>query len=92
MGEVKNMENVGGPADLELGVMVEKAKALGDLLRDNAALLSALISAYNGGRLPGGLELFYGGAGVDISRVKEDFDPGGVRRRGRREKDCGVCV
>jgi len=52
MGEVKNMGGVGGPADLGLGDVAEGAKVLGDLLRDNSALLSALV--YNGGRLPGG--------------------------------------
>jgi len=50
MGEVKNMENVGRP--VKLGDVAERAKVLGDLLRDNSALLSALV--YNGGRLPGG--------------------------------------
>lgn len=50
MGEVKNMEGVGGPADLGLGDVAERAKVLGDLLRDN----SALLSAYDGGGLPGG--------------------------------------
>ena len=54
MGEVKNMENVGGPADLWLGGVAERARVLRDLLRDNSALLSALVSVYNGGRLPGG--------------------------------------
>ena len=52
MGEVKNMGGVGGPADLGLGDVAERAKVLGDLLRDNSALLSALV--YNGGRSPGG--------------------------------------
>ena len=52
IGEVKNMEGVGGPVDLGLGDVAERARVLGDLLRDNSALLSALV--YNGGRLPGG--------------------------------------
>jgi hypothetical protein len=50
MGEVKNMEGVGGPVDLGLGDVAERARMLGDLLRGN----SALLSAYNGGGLPGG--------------------------------------
>jgi len=52
IGEVKNMEGVGGPVDLGLGDVAERAKVLGVLLRDNSALLSALV--YNGGGLPGG--------------------------------------
>jgi len=52
MGEVKNMENVGGSADLGFGDVAERAKVLGALFRDNSALLSALV--YSGGRLPGG--------------------------------------
>jgi hypothetical protein len=54
IGEVKNMKGVDGPTDLRLGDAAERAKVLGDLLRDNSALLSALVSVYNGGRLPGG--------------------------------------
>lgn len=49
MGEVKNMGGVGGPADLGLGDVAERAKVLGDLLRDN----SALLGAYNGGQAGG---------------------------------------
>ena len=54
IGEVKNMERVGSSTRLkdELGDVAERARVLGDLLRDNSALLSALV--YNGGRLPGG--------------------------------------
>lgn len=94
MGEVKNMEGVGGPADLGFGDVAERARVLGDLLRGN----SALLSAYNGGRLPGGgegLKLLYGEPGVDVSRLEEDLRP---RRgevcccRGQREEGCGVCV
>jgi hypothetical protein len=54
IGEVKNMEGVGGPADLGFGDVAERARVLGALLRDNSALLSA--SVYNGGGLPGGVK------------------------------------
>ena len=94
IGEVKNMEGVGGPVGLKLGDVAERAKVLGALLRDNSALLSALV--YNGGRLPGGegLKLLYGEPSVDISSEEDLRSRRGevCRCRGRREKGRGVCV
>ncbi len=80
MGEVKNMGGVGGPADLGLGDVAERAKVLGDLLRDNSALLSALI--YNGGRLPGGGKVsssFMASQVLMFPDLRKIFGQGGVR-------------
>ena len=95
IGEVKNMEGGGGPADLGLGDVAEKAKVLGDLLRDNSVLLSALV--YNGGRLPGGgkVSSSFMASQVLMFPVRKIFGQGGgevCRCRGRREKGRGVCV
>lgn len=81
IGEVKNMEGVGGPADLGLGDVAERAKVLGDLLRDNSALLSALVSVYNGGRLPGGgkVSSSFMASQVLIFPVRKIFGQGGVK-------------
>ena len=80
MGEVKNMEGVGGPADLGLGDVTERAKVLGDLLRDNSALLSALV--YNGGRLPGGGKVsssFMASQVLMFPDLRKIFGQGGVK-------------
>jgi hypothetical protein len=80
MGEVKNMEGVGGPADLGLGDVAEGAKVLGDLLRDNSALLSALV--YNGGRLPGGGKFsssFMASQVLMFPDLRKIFGQGGVK-------------
>jgi len=79
IGEVKNMEGVGGPADLGLGDVAERAKVLGALLRDNSALLSALV--YNGGRLPGGgkVSSSFMASQVLIFPVRKIFGQGGVK-------------
>jgi len=79
MGEVKNMEGVGGPADLGLGDVAERSKVLGALLRDNSALLSALV--YNGGRLPGGGKVSgsFIVSQVLIFPVRKIFGQGGVK-------------
>jgi hypothetical protein len=80
MGEVKNMEGVGGPADLGLGDVAEGAKVLGDLLRDNSALLSALV--YNGGRLPGGGKVsssFMASQVLMFPDLRKIFGQGGVK-------------
>jgi hypothetical protein len=82
MGEVKNMGGVGGPADLGLGDVAERAKVLGDLLRDNSALLSALVSVYNGGRLPGGGKVsssFMAGQVLIFPDLRKIFGQGGVK-------------
>jgi hypothetical protein len=80
MGEVKNMEGVGGPADLGLGDVAERARVLGDLLRDNSALLSALV--YNGGRLPGGGKVsssFMASQVLIFPDLRKIFGQGGVK-------------
>ncbi len=80
MGGVKNMEGVGGPADLGLSDVAERAKVLGDLLRDNSALLSALV--YNGGRLPGGGKVsssFMASRVLVFPDLRKIFGQGGVR-------------
>jgi hypothetical protein len=82
IGEVKNMEDVGGPVDLELGDVAERAKVLGDLLRDNSALLSALVSVYNGGRLPGGGKVsssFMASQVLIFPDLRKIFSQGGVK-------------
>ncbi|MGC9051424.1 hypothetical protein [Pyrobaculum sp.] len=82
IGEVKNMEGLGGPADLELSKVADRAAVLADLLRDNAALLSALVSVYNGGRLPGGGRVsssFMASQVLIFPDLKKIFAPGGVR-------------
>jgi len=82
IGEVKNMEDVGGPVDLELGDVAERAKVLGDLLRDNSALLSALVSVYNGGRLPGGGKVsssFMASQVLMFPDLRKIFGQGGVK-------------
>ena len=82
MGEVKNMGGVGGPADLGLGDVAERAKVLGDLLRDNSALLSALVSVYNGGRLPGGGKVsssFMASQVLIFPDLRKIFGQGGVK-------------
>jgi len=79
IGEVKNMENVGGPSGLKLGDVAERAKVLGDLLRDNSALLSALV--YNGGRLPGGGKVsssFMASQVLIFPDLRKIFGQGGV--------------
>jgi hypothetical protein len=77
MGEVKNMEGVGGPADLGLGDVAERAEVLGDLLRGN----SALLSAYNGGGLPGGgkVSSSFMASRVLMFPVRKIFGRGGVK-------------
>ena len=79
MGEVKNMEGVGGPADLGLGDVAERARVLGDLLRDNSALLSALV--YNGGGLPGGgfSSSFMASQVLMFPGLRKIFGQGGVK-------------
>ncbi len=80
MGEVKNMEGVGGPAGLGLGDVAEGAKVLGDLLRDNSALLGALV--YNGGRLPGGGKVsssFMASRVLMFPDLRKIFGQGGVK-------------
>jgi hypothetical protein len=80
MGEVKIMEGVGGPADLGLGDVAERAKVLGDLLRDNSALLGALV--YNGGRLPGGGKVsssFMASRVLMFPDLRKIFGQGGVK-------------
>ncbi len=80
MGEVKNMEGVGGPAGLGLGDVAEGAKVLGDLLRDNSALSSALV--YNGGRLPGGGKVsssFMASRVLMFPDLRKIFGQGGVK-------------
>jgi hypothetical protein len=78
MGEVKNMGGVGGPADLGLGDVAERAKVLGALLRDNSALLSALV--YNGGRLPGGGKVsFMASQVLMFPDLRKIFGQGGVK-------------
>ena len=77
MGEVKNMGGVGGPVGLKLGGVAERAKVLG--LRDNSALLSALV--YNGGGLPGGgkVSSSFMADQVLIFPVRKIFGRGGVK-------------
>jgi hypothetical protein len=80
MGEVKNMEGVGGPADLGLGDVAERARVLGDLLRGNSALLSALV--YNGGGLPGGGKVsssFMASQVLMFPGLRKIFGQGGVK-------------
>jgi len=80
MGEVKNMEGVGGPADLGPGDVAERARVLGDLLRDNSALLSALV--YNGGGLPGGGKVsssFMASQVLMFPDLRKIFGQGGVK-------------
>ncbi|MGC9131908.1 MAG: hypothetical protein ACP5H5_10045, partial [Pyrobaculum sp.] len=47
IGEVKNMEGVGGPADLKLGELAERAGALARLLKEDPGYVAALVSAFN---------------------------------------------
>jgi hypothetical protein len=54
IGEVKNMEGVGGPADLKLGELAERAGALARLLKEDPGYVAALVSAFNGGGIEGG--------------------------------------
>jgi hypothetical protein len=67
IGEVKNMKSVGGPSELELEEMADRVERLYALLRrdvylgnrrisaeEGAALVGALVSVFNGGRLSGG--------------------------------------
>jgi hypothetical protein len=80
MREVKIMEGVGGLADLGLGDVAERAKVLGDLLRDNSALLGALV--YNGGRLPGGGKVsssFMASRVLMFPDLRKIFGQGGVK-------------
>jgi len=84
IGEVKNMERVGSSSRLkyELGDVAERAKVLGDLLRDNSALLSALVSVYNGGRLPGGGKVsssFMASQVLMFPDLRKIFGQGGVK-------------
>jgi hypothetical protein len=67
IGEVKNMKSVYGPSELELEEMADRVEMLYALLRgdvylgdrrisaeEGAALVGALVSVFNGGRLSGG--------------------------------------
>jgi hypothetical protein len=67
IGEVKNMKSVHGPSELKLEEMADRVEMLyallrGDVYLDNrrisaeegAALVGALVSVFNGGRLSGG--------------------------------------
>jgi hypothetical protein len=67
IGEVKNMKGVYGPSELELEEMADRVEKLYALLRgdvylgnrrisaeEGAALVGALVSVFNGGRLSGG--------------------------------------
>ncbi|MGC9051403.1 hypothetical protein [Pyrobaculum sp.] len=54
IGEVKSMEGVGGPADLKLGELAERAGALARLLKEDPGYVAALVSAFNGGGVEGG--------------------------------------
>ncbi len=79
MGEVKNMEGVGGLAGLGFGDVAERARVLGDLLRGNSALLSALV--YNGGGLPGGGKVsssFMASRVLMFPDLRKIFGQGGV--------------
>ncbi len=80
IGEVKNMEYVRSSADLGLGDVAERARVLGDLLRDNSALLGALV--YNGGRLPGGGKVsssFMASQVLMFPDLRKIFGQGGVK-------------
>jgi len=82
IGEVKKMKGVDGPTDLRLGDVAKRARVLRDLLRDNSALLSALVSVYNGGRLPGGGKVsssFMADQVLMFPDLRKIFGQGGVK-------------